>query len=171
MSHVEDIAAEYYRLKGHIVSRNIWYKLPKGPTRKVPGWADIDVLALSDNDMHIVSCVTDALTPAPTRGKFVEKILQRFKDARTYCVPQYPLLKAYDEASTHNVFVAEWINESVWSDLEKAGVEVHETEELLRGILDILRVRRCHGTPRHLPAPRSGQRRRPVPRAEHRHRE
>jgi len=141
VSHVEDIAAEFYRLSGYIVSRNIWYKLPKGAGRRVPGWADIDVLALSDGDMRIVACVTDAWTPSPSKDEFVGRVLQRFKDARRYCIPKYPLLKTFDQKSIHDVFVAEWINEGVWNDLEKAGVEVHETKEILVEMLKLLKRR------------------------------
>jgi len=60
---VEELVAEFYRISGFLVTKNYWFPFTTPRTRKVNGkgqkykaqsWADIDVLALNEKELHII---------------------------------------------------------------------------------------------------------------------
>lgn len=54
-SWIENVAAEYFRKLGFLVLENISY-FAKAPHKTQPVWQEIDVIAVSENETHIVSC-------------------------------------------------------------------------------------------------------------------
>jgi hypothetical protein len=57
LGYVEELALRYFRKKGYLVHTNIWFQLKKERTRKkVAGWSDIDMLALTPEEVILVQC-------------------------------------------------------------------------------------------------------------------
>ena len=59
-SWIEDFVESYYRCyKKYLVQKNVWFRVPRRlDVRKQANWSDIDILALSDEELEIISCIT-----------------------------------------------------------------------------------------------------------------
>ncbi|MBC8525443.1 MAG: hypothetical protein H8D22_01030 [Candidatus Cloacimonetes bacterium] len=57
LGYVEELASRYFEKKGYLVFPNIRFQLKKEWThKKVAGWSDIDMIALSIKELIIVQC-------------------------------------------------------------------------------------------------------------------
>lgn len=55
--YVEQLALRYFGKKGYIVQPSVWFQLDKAKTgKKVGGWSDIDLVALSQQELVIIQC-------------------------------------------------------------------------------------------------------------------
>lgn len=59
-SWLESFVESYYQnFKRYLVQKNVWFPVKKKEgVRKQGGWSDIDILALSEEELHLVSCKT-----------------------------------------------------------------------------------------------------------------
>lgn len=59
-SWLESFVESYYQnFKRYLVQKNVWFSVEKKEgVRKQRGWSDIDILAVSDEELHLVNCKT-----------------------------------------------------------------------------------------------------------------
>jgi len=56
ISYVEEIASEYYRLKGYFIQRDYTYRKQTKNVGKPTGWKDIDIIAINDKEVLVIEC-------------------------------------------------------------------------------------------------------------------
>jgi hypothetical protein len=56
LNWVEEVVGQFYEIKGYLVAFNVDLPMPKTQSRSVRGHSDIDVLAISNDDIVHVEC-------------------------------------------------------------------------------------------------------------------
>ncbi len=134
VSYVEEIVSEYYRLKGYFISKDWKYRVPKEVTgKKVSGWKDIDVLAITDKEVLIIEC--KAFTGYRSSRETTKKLSEDFKQAER----AIKNARLVGNKSIKKILVVDSSIKKVERNLKKRGIEVYLLEELMRNFLKLLR--------------------------------
>lgn len=137
ISYVEDIASEYYRIKGYLISRDVHYQVPKEISKKrVSGWKDIDILALNEKEALIIEC--KGFTGTTKASEMYKKLLDGFRSAEEYYVKNMPLFK---DKKIRKVLVVDYSTKKLDDMLSKANIEIYRLENLMKDFLKILKPR------------------------------
>jgi Holliday junction resolvase len=134
----EEIAEEYYRIKGYVVLRNIGF-LDKKRSDSQPGNIDIDVLAFNSDELLIISCKRGSLT-----DQQVGEELLGFKLAEKFLRGNNPHSKSnyVDIISNRKVkylYVAEYITKRNRQSFEENNVETLFTYALLDELVELIK--------------------------------
>jgi len=83
LGYVEELAVRYFQKKGYIVQSNIWFQLKKERTKKkVAGWSDIDMLALSKDEVLVIQC--KAFLGTKKSETITTELIDWFENAEDY---------------------------------------------------------------------------------------
>lgn len=137
ISYVEDIASEYYRLKGYLVSKDVHYQVPKAVSGKTAeGWKDIDVLALNEKEVLLVEC--KGFTGTMKADEMYKKLLNDFKSAEEYYVKKSALLS---DKKIKKILVVDYSTPKLDNMLVKGNIEIFHLNDLMKDFLRILKTR------------------------------
>ena len=137
ISYVEDIASEYYRLKGYLVSRSIKYQVPRAEAgKKASGWKDIDILALNEREALVIEC--KSFTGVKKAEDMAKELLTNFRYAEKYYVEKHPLFKNKD---IRKILVVDFAVKKVDDILKKNDIEVYHLDALMKDFLTFLKTK------------------------------
>jgi len=136
ISYVEDITAEFYRLKGYFILKDFAYQVPKEITgKKVKGWKDIDVLALSESEVLIIEC--KAFTGYKKSDEMIKMLMEDFQYAESE-IKKLPLVK---NKRLRKVLVVDYSVKKVEKELQSKGIEIFLLENLMKDFIVTLKER------------------------------
>jgi len=136
ISYVDEVVAKYLIKKGFLIRQGIWFQLEKEKTgKKVPGWTDIDILAIKPNEpLLIIQCKSFAGT-----GKsdiVAEQIKTWFFYAESF-------LKRSEYRNwakeVRKIFVVDYSIKSLEDKLKEGGIEIWHYKDILAELLEILK--------------------------------
>lgn len=130
LSLTEEMVDIYFQKRGFLTIRNLAY-LAKRSSKKQAGNFDIDVLALSKEDIVIVSCKRSL----KKNGERQE--LERFGMAEDYLKKDEKWKDLFDNRQVEKMYVAEYITEET-RDRLFGKVLVMDLKELLIALTDVL---------------------------------
>lgn len=137
ISYVEDIASEYYRLKGYLIFRSIKYQVPRTETgKKASGWKDIDILALNEIETLAIEC--KSFTGLKKAEDMAEELLENFKYAEKFYIQKTPLVK---DKKIRKILVVDWAVKRVDNILKTKGIEIYHLNDLMKDFLAVLKTK------------------------------
>ncbi len=86
---LEELVAEFYRLKGYLVITDLDLPMPSTSSRSVRGHSDIDVLAIKSKEMIHVEC-KNYWTSNTEDG--IEKLKEQFEISEPMIIKNFPFL-------------------------------------------------------------------------------
>ncbi len=139
LGYVEELAVRYFRKKGYLVHTNIWFQLKKERTKKkVAGWSDIDMLALSKNDALIVQC--KSFLGTKKSESIVKELIAWFKNAEDYLETDSHWKQWIERRTLKRCLVVDISVKKTETGLKNENVEVVHYTSLLTDLIDMLKT-------------------------------
>jgi hypothetical protein len=138
LGYVEELAVRYFRKKGYLVHTNIWFQLKKERTKKkVAGWSDIDMLALSNSEALVVQC--KSFLGTKKSESIVKELIAWFENAEDYLKNDSHWKQWIDSRSLKRCLVIDTSVKKTEKKLKENNVEVMHYSSLLTELIDMLR--------------------------------
>jgi hypothetical protein len=140
LSYTEELVSEYYRHitdeKGfpkYMVAEHVHYQ-DKNAITQVKGWIDIDVLAISEDELCIIQTKAFAVFK-DTVHESINSAIQYFKTAESFVLQRY----AVKNKKIRKIFVADYgFSANIQSQLSKAGIEPFKLKDIFIEYLRLL---------------------------------
>lgn len=92
LNWIEEIVGELYQIKGYLVVYDVDFQMPKTEGRRVRGHSDIDVLAISNDEVVHVECQTWWGPGIASENREFERLKARFIEAPNVIGKRFPFL-------------------------------------------------------------------------------
>lgn len=141
LSYTEELVSEYYRhiaddkdIPKYMVAEHVHYQ-DKNATTQVKGWSDIDVLAISEDELCIIQTKSFAVFKN-TVNESINSAIQYFKTAESFVLQRY----AVKNKKIKKIFVADYgFSANIQSQLSKAGIEPFKLKDIYVAYLKLLK--------------------------------
>jgi len=139
LTYTEELVSEYFRHlmddEGkplYTVSEHVHFKA-KG-SRRVKGWRDIDVLAISKNEICIIQTKSYAIFKR-TRKESIEAIKEYFREAEKFIANKYDI----KDKKIRKLFIADLgLSKTFIKSLSAEGIEIKKLKDIFLEYLNIL---------------------------------
>ncbi len=140
LSYTEELVSEYYRhipaTKGipkYMVAKHVHYQDKKATTH-VKGWSDIDVLAISEDEICIIQTKSFAAFKN-TVQESINSAIQYFRVAQTFVLERYDI----KNKKIRKIFVADsGLSANFQSQLSREGIEPFKLKDIFVEYLRLL---------------------------------
>ena len=145
LNWVEELVGQLYQTKGYLVVYDVDLPMPKTDSRSVRGHSDIDVLAISNDEVVHVECQSWWGPDRASEPKELKRLKDRFDVAPDVIRTKYPFL---DCRTIRNRFVTtekpkRLGTDGPWNRLQafcsSNGIELVEVNTILRELVALLR--------------------------------
>lgn len=138
LGYVEELVLRYFDKKDYLVFPNIRFQLKKERTgKKVAGWSDIDLIALSPKELIIVQCKSFLGTKKAV--KIANELKDWFDNAVDFLQEDTNWRYWLKGRTIKKYLVVDFSIKRTESILQQKGVRIFYYEELLKELLKILK--------------------------------
>jgi len=138
LGYVEELAVRYFQKKGYIVQSNIWFQLKKERTKKkVAGWSDIDMLALSSSEVLVVQC--KAFLGTKKSETITTELIDWFENAKDYLKNDPHWKQWLDGRTLKRCLVIDHAVNKTAKQLKKKKIQIFRYDSMLRELVTMLR--------------------------------
>ena len=134
LSWIEDIASEYYRKIGYFVFNNVSY-FETTPGKQMPGWQEMDILAIKNWKVKIISCKR-GLRPS---GYDREAQRLQFHGKQLLEKPQLEKYQRIFSGQPELILLIEYPRPEHVDRISKLGINVQPLDDLLLNYLKLLK--------------------------------
>lgn len=137
LGYVEELASRYYLKRGYLVIPNTRFQLDKAKTgKKVSGWSDIDLLAISQSEVLIIQC--KSFLGTKRASAIARDIIDWFDYALNYLKKDETWSVWLSGRETKRILVVDCSVSKAEDILKQNDIEIHLYDDLLKELLQKL---------------------------------